>query len=89
VAVSGNQIRAARALAGLEQRQLASASGVSVNTIRNMEARGTGRVRVRLETMGKVTAALWDHRIELTDDNGPGVRLRPAPARAMVRRSGR
>jgi transcriptional regulator with XRE-family HTH domain len=58
MAISGNQLRAARALADVGQRQLAKASKVSVNTIRNMEARKAETVRVRRTTMQKIRKAL-------------------------------
>ena len=37
MSVSGNQIKAARALAGMDQKALADAAGVGINTIRNFE----------------------------------------------------
>ncbi|NKC47800.1 helix-turn-helix domain-containing protein [Ochrobactrum anthropi ATCC 49188] len=58
MAITGNQIRAARSLLGLEQVALAEKAGVSTNTIRNMEAAGTDRVRVRTDTLDAVTDAL-------------------------------
>jgi transcriptional regulator with XRE-family HTH domain len=80
--VSGNQLKAARALAGLEQRELSEASSVSINTIRNMEARGPEVVRVRLDTMDRVTEALRQAGVEFIAENGggAGVRLRKAGA---------
>ena len=47
---TGNQLKAARALAEMDQEALASQAGVNVNTIRNMEAR-----RGELITSGAVT----------------------------------
>jgi DNA-binding XRE family transcriptional regulator len=41
---SGNQLRAARAMLGLDQEALAEKVGVSHNTIRNMEACGADPV---------------------------------------------
>lgn len=79
--MTGNQIKAARALAGLEQAEIASRAAVSINTIRNMEAAGAATVRVRLDTLHKVKAALESAGVEFIPENGggAGVRLkRPA-----------
>jgi len=76
--ISGNHIKAARALIGMEQSELAKRAGVSINTIRNMEAMGMGIVRVRLETLLRVQDALKSAGVLLFEANGegPGVRLR-------------
>ncbi|MDT8296226.1 helix-turn-helix transcriptional regulator [Roseomonas mucosa] len=76
--VSGNQIRAARALAGWEQRDLAEAAEVSINTVRNMEACGASIVRVRSDTLDHVIRALRQGGVEFIPENGggAGVRLR-------------
>ncbi|BBD37527.1 transcriptional regulator [Aminobacter sp. Y103A] len=81
MSVTGNQIKAGRILAELEQVDLADAAEVSVNTIRNMEARGSEVVRVRLDTVIRVGNALRRHGVILMDDGdrtdgGVGVRLR-------------
>jgi DNA-binding XRE family transcriptional regulator len=78
--VTGNQIKAARILAELEQTDLADLAGVSVNTVRNMEARGKETVRVRLDTVIRVGQALRRRGVILLDDGdktdgGVGVRL--------------
>ncbi len=82
--VTGNQIMAARALAGIEQTDLASAAKVSINTVRNMEAAAGGGVRVRLETLIRVRDALLAKGVRLVGDGdtsggGSGVRLQAAP----------
>jgi len=79
--VTGNQIKAARALIGIEQGDLAEAALVSINTIRNMEATGKKTVSVRLATLIRVRDALQKMGVALVDDGdvspgGPGVRLR-------------
>ncbi len=76
--ISGNQIKAARALAGIEQQELAQIAGVNVNTVRNMEKSADGIVKVRLDTLMKVAAALESAGVEFVSENGggPGVRLR-------------
>lgn len=74
--ITGNQLRAARALAGVEQKWLADKSGVSINTIRNMEARGAEPITSGAVTVRKVQSALEGARIEFTNGDAPGVRLR-------------
>jgi transcriptional regulator with XRE-family HTH domain len=78
-------MRAARALLGIDQRELAEASGVSLPTIQRMEA-SDGNVRGVVDTLTKVVAALDRLGIELIGDNavssfgGRGVRLKVAKA---------
>ncbi len=79
------QLRAARALLGLDQRALAERAGVSVPTIQRMEA-SDGYVRGVVESLTKVVAALEREGVELIRENdvsasgGRGVRLRdPTP----------
>ena len=75
------QMRAARALAGMEQKTLAKASGVSLPTIQRMEA-SNGVVRGVIESLTKVMAALEVAGIEFINEGavstggGRGVRLR-------------
>lgn len=78
MAISGNQIKAARALIGMEQSELSEKAGVSVNTIRNMEAKGMDVVRVRLDTLYRVQDALKAAGVIFVEENGegPGVRLK-------------
>lgn len=75
------QMRAARALVGMDQRALAEASGVSLPTIQRMEA-SNGVVRGVIETLMKVMGALEAAGIEfinegaISSSGGRGVRLR-------------
>jgi len=75
------QMRAARALLGIDQRQLADLAGLSVPTIQRMEA-SRGQVRGVIDTLVKVIAALERAGIEIIGDGAPstgggrGVRLR-------------
>lgn len=75
------QMRAARALVGMEQRALAEASGVSLPTIQRMEA-SQGVVRGVIESLMKVMGALEAAGIEFINEGaasasgGRGVRLR-------------
>lgn len=83
------QLRAARALLGLDQRTLAERAGVSLPTIQRMEA-SDGYVRGVVDTLTKVVETLEQAGVELIGDNaasaggGRGVRLRdPAPPRGQ------
>ena len=75
------QMRAARALLGIDQRQLAEFASVSLPTIQRMEA-SDGNVRGVVDTLVKVVEALDRAGVELIGDNavsgggGRGVRLK-------------
>ena len=73
---TGNQLKAARALAGVEQKDVAEASGVHVNTIRSMEAAGAGAIAGRAQNVQAVQRALEEQGIEFLNHGQPGVRLR-------------
>lgn len=79
--ITSQQLRAARALLGLDQRQLAELAGLSLPTIQRMEA-SEGQVRGVVDTLVKVITALEGAGIELLGENAPstgvgrGVRLR-------------
>lgn len=79
--ITADQLRAARALAGMDQRTLAEKAGVSLPTIQRMEA-SSGNVRGVVETLTKIVAALDQAGIELIGENMPshgqgrGVRLK-------------
>jgi transcriptional regulator with XRE-family HTH domain len=82
--IIAGQIRASRALLGIDQRALAEAAGLSLPTIQRMEA-SDGVVRGNVDSLMKLIAALDSLGIELMTDNavssggGRGVRLkRPA-----------
>jgi transcriptional regulator with XRE-family HTH domain len=76
-------MRAARALLGIDQRQLADLAGLSLPTIQRMEA-SDGQVRGVVDTLVKVISALERAGIELIGENAPsvgigrGVRLKEA-----------
>ncbi len=80
--ISASQLRAARALLGMDQRALAAASGLSLPTIQRMEA-SDGVIRGHVESLMKLIAALDTAGVELigegaiSDRGGRGVRLRP------------
>ena len=81
--ITAAQMRAARALAGIDQKTLAERAGVSLPTIQRMEA-SDGVVRGVVDTLMKVIQALDAVGVELIGDNqtsergGRGVRLKPA-----------
>lgn len=86
--ITAAQLRAARALAGLDQRKLAELSGLSVPTIQRMEASG-GAIRGNVDSLMKLVAALDAAGIELIGEGmvssggGRGVRLKsPRPQSA-------
>ena len=76
--VSIRQIKAARALLEWSQERLAEEAGVSVPTIKRLEAEG-GMLGGRSDTAEKIRAALEAGGIEFTNGNRPGVRLNKQP----------
>jgi predicted transcriptional regulator len=78
--VSIRQIKAARALLGWAQDDLAAAAGVSVPTIKRLEALD-GPLGGRGETAERIVGAILSAGVEFIDENGggPGVRLRKPP----------
>lgn len=78
--VSIRQIKAARALLAWSQEQLASAAGVSIPTVKRLEA-DDGQLGGRIDTGAKICAALESAGVEFIYENGggPGVRLRKPP----------
>ena len=79
--ITGPQMRAARALLGLDQRDLAQRSGLSLPTIQRMES-SDGVVRGNVDSLMKLVEALGAAGIELigegasSQNGGRGVRLR-------------
>lgn len=69
------QLRAARALLGIEQKALAQMAGVSLPTIQRMEA-SEGTVRGNVDTLTKVVEALDRAGVELLYVGGHGVRMK-------------
>ncbi|GMO42300.1 helix-turn-helix transcriptional regulator [Bradyrhizobium sp. TM239] len=87
--ITAFQMRAARALLGIDQKTLAELAGVSLPTIQRMEA-STGNVRGVVETLIKVVEAFDRAGVELigeqvrSDSGGRGVRLKePGPPRRV------
>ena len=72
--VSIKQVKAARSLLGWSQEHLAERSGVSIPTIKRLEAED-GEIGGRAETGEKITSALEKAGVEFTNGNEPGVKL--------------
>ena len=70
--ITASQLRAARALLGIDQKTLAERAGVSVPTIQRMEA-SQGNVRGVVESLTKVVEALDRAGIELIGENAQSV----------------
>ena len=75
--VSIRQIKAARALIGWSQEELASRAGISLPTVKRLEA-ADGELGGRTRTGDNIREALEKAGVEFIDENGggPGVRLR-------------
>jgi len=82
--ITAPQLRAARALLGMDQRQLAELAELSVPTIQRMEASG-GVIRGNVDSLMKLAGALDRAGIELIAEGsvsaggGRGVRLKVQP----------
>ena len=79
--ITAAQLRAARALLGIDQRQLAELSGLSVPTIQRMEA-SEAVIRGNVDSLMKLIGALDAAGIEIIAEGavspigGRGVRLK-------------
>jgi transcriptional regulator with XRE-family HTH domain len=80
--ITTGQVKAARALLGWSQADLALRSGVSEPTIARLEAL-KGELGGREDTAGKIRTALETAGVEFIHENGggPGVRLRKRAGR--------
>lgn len=81
--ITAAQLRAARALLGIDQKTLAAMAGVSVPTVQRMEA-SQGNVRGIIESLTRITEALDRAGVEILSEGMPspaggrGVRLKGA-----------
>jgi transcriptional regulator with XRE-family HTH domain len=79
--ITSAQLRAARAMLGVDQRKLAELSNLSLPTIQRMET-SSGVIRGNVESLMKLVTALDAAGIELISDGaqslggGRGVRLK-------------
>ncbi|MEM6421694.1 MAG: helix-turn-helix domain-containing protein [Pseudomonadota bacterium] len=76
--VSIRQVKAARALLGWSQTDLAESSGVSEPTIKRLEAED-GEIGGREATKKAIQSALETAGVEFTNGDQPGVRMRAKP----------
>ena len=88
--ITSAQLRAARALLGLDQRALAQRCSLSLPTIQRMEA-SDGVIRGNVDSLMKLVGALDASGIELIGDNatssggGRGVRMKEPAASGGTR----
>lgn len=70
------QIRAARALLGWSQSDLADAAGISIPTVQRAE--GKAEIKAAADSVKSITTALKKAGVLFIEENGggPGVRLR-------------
>jgi len=68
--ISAAQMRAARALLAIDQKQLAGLAGVSLPTVQRMEA-STGTLRGTIETLTKIVDAIEAAGVELINNDQP------------------
>jgi transcriptional regulator with XRE-family HTH domain len=87
--ITANQLRAARALLTIDQRQMAELADLSVPTIQRMEA-SDGVIRGNVDSLMKLVSALDNAGIELINPGassttgGRGVRLRENVAKSKT-----
>lgn len=91
--ITAAQLRAARALLGIDQRKLAELSGLSVPTIQRMEASGS-MIRGQVDSLMKLIGALELAGVDLIAEGAPsqiggrGVRLKADYDPARVQGNG-
>src|SRR3954471_19147835 len=91
--ITANQLRAARALLNIDQRQLAELARLAGPTIQRMEA-SEGVVRGNVDSLMKLVSALETAGIELinpgvlSSTGGGGVRLRDHAAKPKIKTIG-
>jgi transcriptional regulator with XRE-family HTH domain len=86
LSISVRQVKAARALLGWSQEELAIRSGVSYPTVARLEADDRlGPLGGRDETAAKIMKALQDGGVTFTNGGEPGVKLKPG-AKALEHR---
>src|SRR3954470_2817143 len=88
--ITANQLRAARAILNIDQRQMAVLADLSVRTIQRLEA-SDGVVRGNVDSLMKLVSALDNAGIELinpgvlSSTGGRGVRLRENVAKPKIK----
>ncbi len=79
------QVKAARAMLGWSQEDLAQQSGVSYPTISRLES-ADGEIGGRSDTANKIVSTLEKAGVIFVEENGegPGVRLRKSKGRSEI-----
>ena len=78
---TGNQLRAARALVGMDQGELAKRAGLNINTISAMEKKGADVLTSGLDKIKAIMSVLEAEGVEFLNHGQPGVRLAKPSAR--------
>jgi hypothetical protein len=73
--ITGNQLRAARALVNVDQQYVAGIAGINVNTVRNMEARGFEPITSGAVIVQRVQQSLEILGVDFIGGHEPGVKL--------------
>lgn len=73
--LTSEQIRAARAMLRVDQKELAERSGISIETVKRIE-RTPGIISAYASTLDALRRALEAGGIEFTNGDRPGVRLK-------------
>jgi predicted transcriptional regulator len=79
-ALTSEHVRAARALLRWEQKTLAERSGVSLPTVKRLEAQ-PGTLSAYMGTVSAIRATLEREGIEFSNGDAPGVRLHKTKTR--------
>jgi len=72
--MTGNQLKAARALVGLTQAQVAEAAGISIPTVKRAE--GSATLGASISACDAIRAALEAAGVEFIAENGGGAGVR-------------
>jgi predicted transcriptional regulator len=75
IVITRRHIRAARALLGLSQEELARRAYIALRTLSRLEE-SDGAVNARTATLNHVVAALEKAGVDFLDEERPGVRLK-------------
>jgi DNA-binding XRE family transcriptional regulator len=73
--LTSEQVRGARAMLRMEQRDLAAAAGISLETVKRIE-RSPGPISALAATVEKIQQALERAGVDFTNGGQPGVRMR-------------
>ncbi len=76
--LTSEQIRAARAMLRVDQKELAERSGISIETVKRIE-RTPGTISAYASTVDALQRALEAAGVEFINGEQPGERLKTAP----------